>query len=105
VFCVNSDRFGLCVDSVHLGYGLIVIDLDFALNGKGSAMEQVLSSRSLRYARAVFTMEGKGSTQCLRERRDAVSNEFFFSANESKAFFQKNLFSTNERNSAYSFRK
>jgi hypothetical protein len=38
-----------------------VIDLDFALNGEGSVMELVLSSRSLRYARAVFFLNGKGS--------------------------------------------
>jgi hypothetical protein len=37
------------------------------LNGKGRAIELVLSSRSLRYARVVYTMEGKGSAVPERE--------------------------------------
>jgi hypothetical protein len=35
---------------------------------KGRAIELVLSSRSLRYARVVLTMEGKGSAVPERDR-------------------------------------
>jgi hypothetical protein len=67
-------------------------------DNKRRAIELVLSSRSLRYARAVFTMEGKGSTVPERERETGRSLERIFSTNEAKAVVQMNLFSTNESN-------
>jgi hypothetical protein len=65
---------------------------------KGRVMELLLSSRSLRYARAVFTMEGKGSA--VPERDRSQFEPIFFSTNHAKTVFQINLFSTNESNSA-----
>jgi hypothetical protein len=65
---------------------------------KGRAIELVLSSCSLRYARVVFTMEGKGSAVPERDRSQFETN--FFSINHAKTVFQMNLFSTNESNSA-----
>jgi hypothetical protein len=61
-------------------------------------MELVLSSRSLRYARVVFTMEGKGSA--VPERDTSQFETIFFSINHAKTVFQMSLFSTNESNSA-----
>jgi hypothetical protein len=57
---------------------------------KGRTIELVLSSRSLRYARAVFTMEGKGSTVPESDMSQFETN--FFSANDAKAVVQENLF-------------
>jgi hypothetical protein len=49
----------------------------FFLNGKGRAIKLVLSSRSLRYARVVFAMEGKGSAVPERDRSQFETNFFF----------------------------
>jgi hypothetical protein len=65
---------------------------------KGRAIELVLSSCSLRYARVVFTMEGKGSAVHERDRSQFETN--LFSINHAKTVCVSNEFIfTNESNS------
>jgi hypothetical protein len=60
---------------------------------KGRAIELVLSSRSLHYARVVFTMEGKGS---VVPERDRLQFETIFFFNKSCNNNVSNEFSFNE---------